>query len=615
MTEQHKPGKLWALRISNFGLIKQATVPFSKAGAHFVRGVNKDVPSASSNMSGKTTLINALTWLLYGVDSTGEDMAGRAVGPHAKSVAVSGKFTAHSRRDGKFTTFLLTRSRSASTGCKMSIHFEKSPASSEVLQPEIDNYFGTAQSFLAAHVFNDASLSFDLLPDGKKRSLMSLFIGAEDLAERAQQLEEEHNALRDLVRELEVDKASVRSSVSELKRVLADAQRIASAEEENNQREIKELRAQIVKIKATRDKHTAALKVLSEEEIALRLAQTPPSVAHSEELALSKAVHEAAGQAHFASALVELARKAEHDAGTCPLCASALKKGTLDQRVSILRKEKEQKSSEYRKLEAALSAEGKRASDLQREERERVDRVVNAKRDALSRVSVASSNLEAVLKQLAKLKESAAPSRDQVRVLQRRLLVQGKKLTALDAAEHDLRDSLGTISLLLNAFNPKGPQSIAVYRTQRLFTALNGLAAHYSDSFFGDGTRCKYDTQTNGSTRTLDRISFRCYHADGSEAVQPSAGQRKRMDVIHALVMSAAAGAAGMKTLDVAIFDEVFTNLDASGIEAVADVLTALRQSTRSVFVVEHDDDLAAEFSSQYVVTREGGASRVEVSK
>ena len=47
----------------------------------------------------------------------------------------------------------------------------------------------------------------------------------------------------------------------------------------------------------------------------------------------------------------------------------------------------------------------------------------------------------------------------------------------------------------------------------------------------------------------------------------------------------------------------------------IADVLTALRQSTRSVFVVEHDDDLAAEFSSQYVVTREGGASRVEVSK
>lgn len=59
------------LQVRNFLAIKEAEVDLMNQGLVMIEGVNKDDPSARSNGSGKSSIVDAVSWCLYGVTARG----------------------------------------------------------------------------------------------------------------------------------------------------------------------------------------------------------------------------------------------------------------------------------------------------------------------------------------------------------------------------------------------------------------------------------------------------------------------------------------------------------------------------------------------------------------
>jgi DNA repair exonuclease SbcCD ATPase subunit len=63
--------KFHTLRIQNFLTIGDATVQLKDKGLHLIQGENEDNTSAKSNGAGKSSIVDAISWVLFGVTARG----------------------------------------------------------------------------------------------------------------------------------------------------------------------------------------------------------------------------------------------------------------------------------------------------------------------------------------------------------------------------------------------------------------------------------------------------------------------------------------------------------------------------------------------------------------
>lgn len=101
--------KIIDLSIKNFLAIGEAHIPLNDRGLCLIQGENLDDTSAGSNGAGKSSIVNALSWCLYGVASNG--VTGDAV---VNNVAKKNTRVATNIKDGA-TTYTVERYRKDST--------------------------------------------------------------------------------------------------------------------------------------------------------------------------------------------------------------------------------------------------------------------------------------------------------------------------------------------------------------------------------------------------------------------------------------------------------------------------------------------------------------------
>ena len=157
-----------------------------------------------------------------------------------------------------------------------------------------------------------------------------------------------------------------------------------------------------------------------------------------------------------------------------------------------------------------------------------------------------------------------------------------------------------------DAFGPKG---IKAYRLEKIVPKLNELASKYAHQLFGDGMTVGYTTQTqnkNGKTYR-EEFSVSLYDANNVPVDVVSAGQAMRRDIIHTLALSELASMLGFRRMDLLVFDEVFRSLDAAGVDGVMNILRRLEESTDTLMVIEHDDELESRFDTVLQAERTNG--------
>lgn len=153
----------------------------------------------------------------------------------------------------------------------------------------------------------------------------------------------------------------------------------------------------------------------------------------------------------------------------------------------------------------------------------------------------------------------------------------------------------GIKSLILDDITP--------FLNRRVNKYLNKLAAGHIEVKFSTQTTLK-----NGETR--EKFSIEINNQDGGkEYTANSAGEKKRVDIAVNLALQDLVAARSNKSLNIAIFDEIFDALDQSGIESVTELLQELSQEKSSIFVISHNPHLQSIFSNIITVVKKGGYS------
>lgn len=157
-------------------------------------------------------------------------------------------------------------------------------------------------------------------------------------------------------------------------------------------------------------------------------------------------------------------------------------------------------------------------------------------------------------------------------------------------------------------------QGIKSYILDDITPFLNRRVNKYLNKLASGHIEVKFNTQTTlKSGETREKFSIEINNVDGgSEYMANSTGEKKRVDLAINLALQDLVSARSTKSLNIAIFDEVFDGLDESGIEAVTSLFDELSNEKSSIFVISHNPHLQSVFSNVVTIVKQNGYSNLD---
>lgn len=164
----------------------------------------------------------------------------------------------------------------------------------------------------------------------------------------------------------------------------------------------------------------------------------------------------------------------------------------------------------------------------------------------------------------------------------------------LETVQHQLTEVIWERSILTHSESILGMKGV---RAQTISRALSGLesAANGWLSILGGGLTVTLSDHTTTTTgKTVSALTLGINNAGGGNGYKgASGGERRRVDVALMLGLSAVADASLNRGAGTLFFDEVFDALDSEGVSGVVDVLNQLA-ADRAVVLVTHSESLVA---------------------
>jgi len=602
--------KLKRIRIRNFRLLRDTHLELDSPGLVFIRGENGDMPGANSNMAGKTTVMSALCYALYGCDLTGRALAHDALsdGTHAGSVELEFRHASDS-----VVSVVRKRERNANPVC--TVRFTKIDGKCiddipDVVQPYINAVFGTQAFFLACHVFghDERSRPFALQSGRDKAKLLDVLVGASDLERAHSAVAEELRSVKTAIVEADATVATLRRTISEAEREMAQRRKRKREDRTILDGRLKE--ANEAASEAT-SRFRAARKAY---ETADGDVQRKRTVVASIERDLKTVRRHSADRKAAVSRETQRREKtasAMREAGRCELCTKPFEFDAelqaavdnvvrdIDTRISDLGKEIRELNrtiSRYRLARKTAQFDVYRAEKVQYAARRRFETAQCRERECEVRVAQIQSEIDA----LERLDDDTPYNyrRNKVRAV------------ALERKCKRLNERKAILEFWYEGFGYRG---ILHRRISALCPNLNAIAERYSTEVFGSGMCVQYSATTElKSGKRRPELELAVYDASGTRQDTLSAGQSARRNIVHTFTMADYARMAGLCSVSLLVLDEVFTTLDAAGTDAVIASLRILASKLDTVFVVEHNDELESRFDNVLTVERRNGTATVD---
>lgn len=617
------------IEYTNFRLLKDATYNF-QAGVIFIAGENKDVPHASSNMSGKTTLANGLTFVTHGCDLTGNNIMADCVSIGEKYCRVACLFYS----EGYASYFLVVRERINDRAMMQSGDSQNSLAAYSVEagaidddfsdmmqdgqifygaasqhQPTLDAWFGAQELFLSAHVFGTSAAEkpFACKSDREQKRLFDLLVENADLEHGLDAAQSELKFMQRCKIEAE---AKLEIITGEIERAVQEKSTLV---QQAKQRPKVDLSKRIQAAQANADEILRQSEAATALCASLRCDRADYGVTQRKEyenalqaiLACQKSV------AELRASLDEL-RKGK---ATCSTCGSKLPQAKIiERRRSLALRLGEAKTTLAFCEEARIAKEQEVAKLKTQSQKSSKEKLTKAE-ERLEDLRKSYLGILEVQRQLAEQQAEYNAAR-KFRV---EALVQAKeKLARLQSEKKTYSSAIASLTNAVqrctfwqHAFGPKG---IRAFRLDMVTPELNEIAADYSDAVFGDGTALRYSTlKRTKAGSTSECFNVKLIDAHDREAPAISAGQAMRRDLIHTFSMVELARRLGKRTVDILILDEMFQAVDAMGIESIIRLLHIATKEIKTVMVIEHNDDLQAHFDNTVTVVRKKQCATIKV--
>lgn len=620
----------------NFCQFEKFELSLAHLGLVWVGGLNRDTAAATSNGSGKSNLLKAIGWCLYG-ETVENEPADDVIREGEKSTCV----TIKTKCGWEFS-----RERKRGSPKLTVKHHDAALVGSKAdLQKKIIEVVGYDwSSFLNAVLYAQRDTKRFIHPktsDAERKNIIHHIQGTEVVNDAYEWIRKEASKLRKQLDEQEREHATAAAIVSSI-----DIKRLEVREtefEEERAEHLSSVRKKIGSLKARIREEAArqkALKVerkkwLSEKatlENKVSLLKKKRAELRTSEAAVSKASSLVTKQhAELDTKKDQIDERSERlkrltDAGKCPVCESSFKDGDATQHlkqerafIAELKKSLPKMEENLHELRIELQLSQKEADKLRVEIDESTCEdelaVINGK---LSSKTGTMDLAKDLVRQAKERKEEAKnlekaenPFVEELRAAKTKLALARKKLEAAKKKIDEISQELSLYEFWKRGFSPTGLPS---YMLDEAMPLLTERANHYLETLADGDITINFSTQRElaSSGETRDEIGI-AWEIEGVQQKLPSGGQWRKMEIATDLAFIDLAGASESNSLDLLCLDEVLDGLDVIGRQRLTRLLHTMRSIRGTILVISHDSDISEIFERSITVVKEDGVARLEV--
>lgn len=640
--------KVKDLTIRNFGSIAEASLDLSSRGLTLILGHNEDAPKASSNGAGKSLLLDAFAWCLWGQTIRGlahDEVVCERVGQDCQvdlQLAEGGQ------------EYLITRYRKNKSDLnhkpndlvlyarKASEWVDVSGFSVQDTQAKVDDLVGfDFVSFCA--MMPGAGIKLSELTDKQIKVLLERLLQTEVLGKAHKYVSEK---LKDLTSTQAVVEAQLEALTTNL---AAGADRVSTLRESYENFEAQQTR-RIVSIRSKIDRaenemlkcnitisegiRAKANKLSAQQRIQAAEESLKTTFARISELrtAATTELQDLRTQEKKCLFWVEhyVARLGKLQAlgASCAECEQSIDDVHKQRLLGEVVKEREAVDARLARIRTSITKrEAALVQDLEPLNMAianyRASSVLAEKDLATATASTRDSEfaqrhkraLEAGIVQCnGEIAEVFKEKNVFVSLLEAAKLQQQQyeeDLDALTKKQGAYRHKAALLEFWVKGFSQSGVRS---HMLQHVTPVLNAAAAKYCDLLTSGEMQITFHTQEslkNGQIKEKFNIQVSQRHG-GSSYTANSTGERSRANLVIALALGDLASMRVNKQLPFRFLDEPFESVDESGTEAIVKFLNDQKDVYESVFVITHQAHFKQLFPNKVTVVKKNGISRLE---
>lgn len=615
-------------------------------GLILVTGENMDAPKADSNGAGKSAILEAIVWCLWGKtirDLKSDEVINERVGKNC--------FVRLQLVDGKkeYTIFRCRKLHGRDKANDLEVWIdgeEETLTSVGATQEIIDNIIGMDFHTFCA-MMPGAGVKVADLTDKSIKLLLESILQTQEMSEaHAIALAKKKEAKR----ELDLEERTVQHLTKE---VQDTEERIATYKKSSeNFEESQKLKIEAIQLR----KETKEMaKERLEEEALEYLAQLGEARALTVEKAFAKALYtsslwqvehvkeicmsmksaQSASISRLQSIIqdckstmkeLQLHKRYKHHS-TCKTCGGVLSQRVVEEQLkskskslghyentmaSLRDEHKEHLLSHEINVNLARTRKVKHALKVQ-EAQHKIDNLKNVRvlkaRNKKDRLSINSDIVE-LETEIQAIQAEANPFDDLWSQENLTLLEVNQRLTQSNERLQELIQQHERLSFWVQGFSPSGLRS---FMLSTVVPLLNNRAKEYCTLLTNDELEVTFSTQTTQkSGKVAEKFAVEVDYAHGGSSWKgASMGEKARADLVIAMTLGDLAAMRSHKKISFRFMDEPFESIDDSGVEAIVQLLQSQVKEYNSVYVITHNDSFKQMFPKSLTVVKKDGFTRI----
>ena len=601
-----------SMRIENFLSFSETEVDLDDQGLTLIEGENRDDESAISNGAGKSALVDALVWCLYGTTLRGyenDEVINRRVGDDCLvSVFVetdSGSYAINrARRHSKFKNRLSVTN---------DLGEDASGPSNAETQLVVEKLLGCSlRTFLSSVIFGqDRAYRFSSLTDKEQKDVLDEVLGVERFARacaEARQLSSAcDSAASSTAQALDRARAADEQAAEELDELLTkddnfERDRAARVVVETSKLEAARARAEqavdvdVDQLRAELDTEREVYE--ADDERIVSISKKVSALYRDCESARTKA-------ATLAAMVKSLSSK------TCPTCGQSIRSTG---NVGDFKTELSDARDSLADLETAYGAADLSEKKLRAAHVKHAAVIKEAEKKILSALSAEADakafrlRVDDHARRIKEIEAETNPYASMIEKAEKKMAKWAKERQLL-AVQHDAEQArLKVAQFWVEAFGTKGLRSLLLDTSLPI---LNAEARRISNAVTGGSISIEFSATSDlKNGKTVDKFEVRVDNKHGADSYRGnSAGERAKVDLCVGLAIQKLVASRSTATFNVAAFDEVFDHLDSAAHERVIEVLSEIDKET--ILIISHNEDLKAFFPNTWTVLKKNGFSEV----
>lgn len=644
------------LAAENFQSFKNLTLDFNsiKGLSTLIMGDNRDDEFATSNGSGKSVVLEAISWVLFGTTFRPLRYADEVINLQENSCMVRLDVSL----DGRTITIIRTRAKGKSTVLSL---FEgngielMADSDSRSKQAQLESLLGfNFQTFTNSIMFHLDYVAFPELKPAERAEILTNIGNLDVYVKAAAQAKNDSSQLDTLMRTAVTKIESAQNFYNELAKKDYDTE--IEKWEESKREKIRTLRFDIIDLKEEKaddkdrylgniettnsiiadlegeiEEKNEKLKVLTEglhDEIEKN--ETREKQLIKEETAVASEIHSLKNEVWKHNQEIEKMKK--YKGGKCPTCHQEITAEHVDacanellKKVTDTTSQIDEKNALYQRLRASNAA----------------------LKDELSKYKTRKSTAEALSKEVAKLDNTLTREKGNLTVFKSKLDNLEKNLAAMIAEKEkqlktvreevnpyielkkeqqesmelkqlEIKDYEKEIEGLIEEqnylnFYVDGFKKIKLMLFDDLVGRLNELTQEYLSRYTSElavQVSCERQTKTG----TKDEVHIEVERPEGSISYAAySGGERQKIKLSVSLALAQVIEEMCDRYCNAVFFDEPNNGLDNTGKRANFEILADLANQGNTVVVIDHDAYFQDSFDNVMTVVKEGGYSRLEM--